>query len=294
MSEASLDWRQLSNEDRAIAYSPSSCLDGDIADELMTYAERSETAIEQCLAMGGSHVQHRYGPAPNQEIDLVIPPSIGGPPPLVVYFHGGYWQELSKNESLFSAVDCLGENIAFAAVGYTLAPRAMLDEIVDECRSATESLRDNATTFGFDPERIVVAGSSAGAHLAATVALGLSDGWQPAAAALVSGIFELEPLIGTYVNDALALDLAAAHRNSPMLQNLSHFPPCIIVYGQNETPEFKRQSSDLAVELGEKGRPSQLLEIPDRNHFDVVLDLCRTRSKLGKAMLSLVQSTQIS
>ena len=63
-------------------------------------------------------------------------------PPVLVFFHGGYWQELSKQESAFAAPQCLARGIAYAAVDYTLAPKATLSAIVDECRAAVARLAD--------------------------------------------------------------------------------------------------------------------------------------------------------
>ena len=184
----------------------------------------------------------------------------------------------------------LRHGAAFAAVDYTLAPDASLDEIVDECRQALAVLASSAGEHNIDPERIIVSGSSAGAHLAAMTALG-SNGWRPAAVALISGVFELEPLVNTYVNDAVGLDVNAAHRNSPLRADLTGFPPALVAHGDNETNQFKRQSSVMATALRKASTNVTELELPDRNHFDVVFDLCNDKTELGRAVLALIQQT---
>lgn len=282
------DWRNLDSQELAAAYSPSSCVDGDIGPFITAYVDRSEAARQQCEVVGHPIHTIRYGPGPSQTVDVAVPTLANDHAgiPLVVFIHGGYWQQLSKNESLFAAIDCLEHGVAFGAVDYTLAPAASLDEIVAECHAALEALVSAAPDHGIDPDRVIVAGSSAGAHLAATVGLGAN--WRPVATVLVSGIFDLEPLVDTYINDAVGLDLAAARRNSPALATLDDFPRTVIAYGDNETQEFKRQSNDFAALLVAAGTDVDIFEVPGRNHFDVILDLCDSKTPLGHATHNLI------
>jgi arylformamidase len=148
---------------------------------------------------------------------------------------------------------------------------------------ALKHLHANATSLGFDADRIVVAGSSAGAHLAAMVALQCPF---VRGTVLVSGIYELEPLIHTTINQALGLNAASAGDCSPQLQDLSPFPASVMAYGAVETAQFKQQSQAFAQQIGCK----HVLEIPQRNHFDVVLEVLNGNSALGKASLQLIQS----
>ena len=101
--------------------------------------------------------------------------------------------------------------LRIAAIDYTLAPQASVGFIVEQCRRAIASLHRQASALGFDARRIYVSGNSAGAHLAAML---LVAGWQAAygladdvvaGAVLLSGIYDLEPLMGTYIDAALHL-----------------------------------------------------------------------------------------
>lgn len=284
-----VDWRELSDADRQREYSPSSCVD-DIAPYLVDYRSLSDAAREQCIAAGRPVTEVAYGDAAAQTVDLVVPVLAQSPTPLVVYIHGGYWQQLSKLDAFFSAAQCVEHGIAFAAVDYTLAPAATLDQIVAECHAALLTLRNTAGEHNIDPDQIIVCGSSAGGHLSAMVGLGAPDGWRPAAVGLISGVFELEPLIGTNINDAVGLDVAAAHRNSPMLADLADFPPAVLAYGDNETSQFKSQSTAFAQRLDQAGTAVSLIEIADRNHFDVVNELCDPHTPLGRRIHDLVAS----
>lgn len=279
-------WSTMSEDEREIEYSPSSAIGGSYHPFIEAYVTRSNAARARC----GDIITGHYGSVPSQTIDLILPPdaSPDRPCPLLVFFHGGYWQELSKAESLFAAPDCIAQGLAFAAVDYTLAPRATLEQIVDECHRALLWLHDHAADYGYHPRQIIVSGSSAGGHLAAMCALPCwEDGQEhpvylPAAAILVSGIFALEPLVGTSVNDALKLDTETARDNSPLLKDLTGFPPTVVACGRQETNEFIRQSFAFADALSANGTPIRTSIAENRNHFDVILDLTDPATPLGR------------
>ena len=291
-------WRNMTADTREREYSPSSCIGGNYQPYMDAYRARSVQARSSTESRGATWHELRYGDQAAQRLDLCVPDlsSLDGKPlpALLVFIHGGYWQALSAADSLFAAGGCIEHGHAFAAIDYTLAPDASVAQIVDECRSALACLARHATAFGFDAQRIVVAGSSAGAHLAAMLAW---PGWrvpQPqiavSAAVLVSGIYELEPLVGTSINTALGLDADVARTQSPALLPLAGFPPTLVAWGNNETHEFKRQSRDFSLDLARVGASAETLEIPQRNHFDVILDLATPGTALGDRTLSLLEA----
>src|SRR3954470_24602010 len=134
-------------------YSPSSVIGGDYA----RYLERYR--LESAEALRSVPVQRdlRYGDAPRALLDYYPAPAAVHRPGLFVYVHGGYWQELSKDQSAFLAPAWHAAGFACAVVGYTLAPEASLPAIVSECRQALTWLHRRADVLGFDAERIVVA-----------------------------------------------------------------------------------------------------------------------------------------
>ena len=275
-------WRAMDDERRAIAYSPSSALDGPIDPYIDAYVEKSKAAYAACPDV----ITIPYDDRAENTIDLVAPKS-DTPVPLHVFIHGGYWQQLSKRDSFFPAPDTLARGMAYAAIDYTLAPHASIDDIADECCTALSRPIFDAELLNIDPARIVLSGSSAGAHLAAMCCLKLPAHLRPSAVVLLSGIYELEPLLGTYVNDAVGMDLASAQRNSPALLNLSKFPKTLIAWGGKETEEFKRQSRQFERLLTTAGRPVETLEMEARNHFDIVEDIAND-SALGRKLAALV------
>jgi arylformamidase len=293
-------WQKMAPEERESEYSPSSCIGGNYQPFIAAYQTHSARARADCSALGATWSAPRYGDQVGQQITLCLPPAgaqaANRPTGLLVFIHGGYWQELSAQDSLFAAPNCIQRGLAFAALDYTLAPAASVADIVAECRRAMVWLFQHAKALGVDASRIVVAGSSAGAHLAAMVAMpgALPDGaggsFALRAAVLVSGIYELEPLVGTSINIALALSPASARQVSPALLPMLGFPKTLVCWGAIETAEFKRQSRDFSHALNAGGTSCDSFEVPLRNHFDVILDLTDTSTHLGAVTLSLLHA----
>ena len=273
----------LDQATREREYSPSSAIGGDYA----AYLERYR--VESAEAFRSLSVERdlRYGAAPSARLDFFPAPDTVRGAGLLVYIHGGYWQELSKEHFAFLAPAWHAAGFACAVVGYTLAPEARLPAIVSECRKALTWLHARADVLDFDPRDMVVAGSSAGGYLAA--ACGDRSSIPLRGMVCVSGIYDVAPLIGTSINDALGLDAATAA--SLDLLNAGHqFCPAVVAWGEIETSEFKRQSRAFAARLSAAGTPSTGLEIPGRNHFDVILELGRPASALFSAAHALFEA----
>ncbi|MFN0185196.1 MAG: alpha/beta hydrolase [Aquabacterium sp.] len=271
-------WRHWTIAERERAYSPSSVIGGDYGPFIQAYADRSAQARIDAARLGGRWQRLAYGPSPCQGIELCRPPPGPAAAALLVFIHGGYWQELDAERSLFAAAACIGRGMAFAAIDYTLAPQARVGDIVAECRQALGLLFAQAASLGIDARRVVVAGSSAGGHLAAMCALreataAYPPGCRPAAAVLVSGVFWLEPLVGTGINDALGMDAAEARAASPGPRPLAGAAPALVCWGEHETAAFKDQSRAYAAALQDAGVAVRTLEVAGRNHFDIILDL---------------------
>jgi arylformamidase len=128
-------------------------------------------------------------------------------------------------------------------------------------------------------------------------AYGLSSG-PIAGLALMSGIYDVVPLVDTYINDAVGMDRDTARRNSPLLQvtragdePASSPPappiPAVIAWGEHETAAFKQQSTAFADAWQRSGAPVTRLEAAGRNHFDIVHDLADAATPLGAQVARL-------
>lgn len=215
-----------------------------------------------------------YGPRARQRIDFF--PAAAPGAPLLVFIHGGYWQSSDKESHSYVAEGPLACGFAVALVGYTLAPEADIDGIVAEIDEALDWLASHATRLGADPERLCVCGHSAGAHLAAMMLSKASL----AAAIAVSGIFDLEPIRLSSLNDKLGLTPDSARRNSPLHRLPAARPQLIIAAGARELPELRRQSEDYAAALAHRGMAARHLLLEGHDHFSVLEELARPEGVL--------------
>ncbi len=230
-----------------------------------------------------------YGKGVDETLDI-FPAKVPGAP-VVLNIHGGYWKQFSRNDESLYAPLLTSAGAAYVAIDYTLAPVATLDEIVRQCRVATEWVVRNAESFGGNPARIHLLGRSAGGHLCAMMlavdwaALGLTSS-PIAGATLISGLYELEPIRLCFANEWTRLNAEAALRLSP----IHHLPaakcPLIVAWGGAETDEFRQQSTDYVAACRAAGFVCRTIEIPGALHSGSREELLNPESELTCALLA--------
>jgi arylformamidase len=205
----------------------------------------------------------RYGPSADETLDLVVPHTGA---PLIVFFHGGYWRRLHKDDNTFVARGFAQHGIATAVVNYGLAPGLPLEEIVAQARRSVAWLRANARQHGADASRLVVAGHSAGGHLAAMCAVEAPV----SAVATLSGLHDLRPLTRSFVQEWLQLDDARASALSPVL--LAPAAPATVLAraGSRESDAFHRQGRDFADAWRAHGCEASYADSPGDDHFAIL------------------------
>jgi arylformamidase len=219
-----------------------------------------------------------YGPGPRHRIDF-YPCGRKGAPTLV-FIHGGYWQFSDKENYGCMAEGPLAHGINVSLLEYTLAPAARLDEIVAEVKRGIDWLKVNLGRLGAATDGFVVAGHSAGGHLAAMAITepGVVGGLP------ISGLFDLEPLRLSYINDKVGMDEDVARRNSPMLHIPSAAPMQIVAVGASELPEMQRQSADYHAALSQRGLPARFLTLDGHDHFSILEELASPEGRLTAAL----------
>ena len=164
-----------------------------------------------------------YGERPRMALDY-FPCGVPNAP-LFAFIHGGYWQRNDKNGFSVFALGPLAHGIDVAMLGYTLAPEAHLGTIVNEISDALDHLGSHAGDFGFDASRLFVGGWSAGGHLTAMM-LGHPH---VRGGLAISGIFDLEPIALSYLNEPLSLSEEQIAELSPILLIDSSLAPVRVV-----------------------------------------------------------------
>ncbi|WP_037313175.1 alpha/beta hydrolase [Ruegeria halocynthiae] len=263
-------YRGFSQDELEQEYSPRSMIGGDLTPYVDSYAalsaqHRSRMEVKENLA---------YGDSPTQVLDFF--PAQQADAPLHIFIHGGYWQALSQRDSAMMAPAVVENGQAFATLNYTLAPHARIGDMIGECRDALLWLASQAEALGFNPSRITLSGHSAGAQLAtmvmATSASALARaGMRVRDVILISGVYDLEPISLTPVNDPLQLTPVEVHDLSPILHLPTPGPRYRVTVAERDTPEFIRQSRDY-VELLRKGGHSVSFDLQKgMQHFDVIM-----------------------
>lgn len=230
-----------------------------------------------------------YGSHPGETLD-VFPASGPRPAPIQVFIHGGYWHRLDKVDFSFVARAFQPAGATVVVINYALIPTVDMDELVRQCRAAVAWVYRHAASFGGDANRIHVSGHSAGGHL---VAMLMATDWKafgvPAdvikGGAGMSGLYDLEPIRLSYLNDVLKLSPEDARRNSPVHLAPPRGGTLLLAVGGDEGPEYHRQTDDLAAAWRKKGLACEVMDLPGFNHFSIIAQLEDPKSELSRAIL---------
>jgi arylformamidase len=255
---------------------------------LQGWFDRSAAAREHLA----SRLDVAYGEGPGEALDVFLPRASAAP--VLIYIHGGYWRALDKRDQSFVAPPFVDAGALVVLPNHALCPAVSVEHVVLQIARAVAWVYRHAAALGGDPARIVVAGHSAGGHLAAMM---LCCRWPELAADLparvvqsalsVSGVFELDPLRrAPFLARDLALTAASARRLSPVF-----IPrpagPLVAVVGADESEEFIRQHRRLARAWGRPGVPV-CETVPGRHHMNVLHDLAEPSSRVHQSALELL------
>ncbi len=224
----------------------------------------------------GAHERHAY--------DLFG--EVAGDAPIVMFVHGGYWQGLDRSFFSHMAAGPGTHGFAVAVPSYRLAPEVGVGDIIDDVRACCLHL------WQAHGRKLVVVGHSAGGHLAACM---LATDWTAHGAPSdlvvsgmgLSGLYDLRPLMATYVNDALKLDEEAARTASPLGWPVPAHGRFEAWVGGDESREYHRQSETLAATWSGAGLDCPWQIVTGDNHFTVVRHLADADSEMTRTVAKL-------
>lgn len=244
------------------------------------YARHAARASERSRAARERHAGRydiAYGDTKLSTLDVFPAATSAATPnaPLHLFLHGGYWRGRDKADYSYIADALVPRGVTTVVMNYDLCPDASLPEIVRRTRDGLRWVHRHAADLGGDPDRITASGHSAGAHLLAMALADdaggdrLEDGLIKAAV-LVSGIYELEPVLGITVNDTIGLRPEMVDGVSPMRHPPATATALEIAVGAKETPAWIGQSRDFAERCRARGSVCAYHEIPGHDHFSIM------------------------
>jgi arylformamidase len=238
----------------------------------------------------GGEFSLAYGSHPLQTLDIFPAKQNRG---LVIFIHGGYWRSLDKDDFSFYAEPYLAKGISVASINYRLCPEVRVDSIVEDCCAAIEWLAENVSRYNIRFDRSVLIGHSAGAHL---VAMLCATDWSARnldpsgflGGVLISGLYDLSPLLETSVNADTQLTDKTAKALSPVHLLPTLNMPLDVWVGGAETSEFICQSHLLPEAWSANCAPLEI--IAGANHFTIVDECAKSNSTCFQRSLRFFES----
>ncbi|KQT77956.1 alpha/beta hydrolase [Methylobacterium sp. Leaf466] len=220
-----------------------------------------------------------YGSDPRAKLDVFVPVAAANRAPVLVFFYGGSWKSGAKEDYAFVGQALAAQGFVTVMPDYRLYPAVRFPAFLDDGAAAVAWVRDNIAALGGDPNRIVLAGHSAGAYNAAM--LGLDSRYLRRAGVDPKAIRAVAGLSGPY--DFLPLDEGTAREvfgeapdkaaTQPITFAGPHSPPAFLATGEADTIVRPRNTQNLAARLRAVRVPVQERVYPGLDHADTLLAL---------------------
>ena len=243
----------------------------------------------------GARVDLSYGEGEREKLDYFYSGDENGP--LLFYIHGGYWQRGDKAMYSFVTESFIKHGVSVVVMNYNLTPSVRMAEIPPQIRNCIVWCWHHADELKFSRDKIFVSGHSAGGHL---TALMMATDWPQLDTHLpldimrggipISGLFELEPLVHTSLNEGPQMDVPEAIELSPCFIPPLTDAPQLVVVGGGETAEFLRQSDDYANQYRTENRIMERYDVPNDDHFDELERLAEDDSVFFEKCMQMIMS----
>ena len=236
-------------------------------------------------AMGGGRGTRQMGEgiafgAHGQRLDVWRPASrVGEPRPVVIFYYGGGWVKGTRDAYAFATRAYASRGFVVVVPDYRKVPGVRFPAFLQDAADAVKWTRDHVADYGGDPNRIAVAGHSAGAYAAAmlpldprwTDAVGVPRGTIKAAVGL-SGPYDFYPYTGRAV---AAMGDAGPAQTQPIAFARADAPPMLLVTSSKDTTVRPKNARNLAIKLRGLGAPVEYRNYTGLTHEDVAMALSK-------------------
>jgi acetyl esterase/lipase len=217
----------------------------------------------------------KFGEDPRLRLDVYQPKTAGTARPVVVFFYGGSWLRGERSQYRFVGAALAERGFVTVLPDYRLYPKARFPAFLDDGAQAVAWVQQHAREFGGDPQRIVLMGHSAGAHMAAYLAF--NHEYLQRAGGKPEGIAGLVGLSGPYVlrpNSRVLHRIFGKPYTTKDWQPV-HFvdatsPPALLVHGEDDGVVSVEQTRELSAALKRHQVPVDTQILPGRGHAATV------------------------
>lgn len=245
-------------------------------------------------------VGYATGANARQRLDVYQPiaasaaADIGKPRPVIVFFYGGAWQEGSRGDYLFVAEALTQRGYVVVVPDYRVYPEVKYPDFLQDGAAAVAWTSANVARYSGDPTRIFLMGHSAGAHIAAMLALDRS--FLDAQKVPRTSVKGLIGLAGAYdflpLTEPNVIALFATEPNLMLTQPIHYvtaaptasMPAVLLLHGDADTRVRPKNSINLARELRAAGTRVELDLLPGLSHIDIIAKFTRLLRGDGKVV----------
>lgn len=239
-----------------------------------------------------------YGPAPRQKLDIYMPEQPGAKSPVILFFYGGSWQNGTKDDYLAFGETFASKGIVVAIANYRLYPEVSYPEFLRDCASAFAYVHAHIADYGGDPDRIFIAGHSAGAYNA--IMLASDPRYLHDAGADISQVRGAIGMAGPYdflpLTDPKLIKLFGG-ANRPDTQPINYIdgkrPPMLLATGDADETVSPKNTERMAAKLRSYGNSVEVKVYPGIGHLGILLSLApglRGNTTLRKDIIRFVNT----
>lgn len=216
-----------------------------------------------------------YGSNPRQTLDINKPVDPQGELPVVVFVHGGSWEEGNKDSYTFAGRALAAQGYVTIVVNYRLHPQHRYPAFVEDIALAMRWTADNVQAYGGDAEKMFALGHSAGAY---NLAMAVLDQRYAATRPQLSGVITLAgPFDFVPLDSPITIKVFGGLPDLPDTQPINHAkpdaPPFLILHGSTDKTVFPRNAVALDKALRDVGAKSTLKMYDGVDHAAIMLAL---------------------